>query len=152
MEKFEEAEKSFKVALYVGFDMIHLKHLPQCLFNLGTLYMNTGRFEEAILHFEKALQVNPDHFGADVNLNGLGIRYRMDLTTKCGSMNVFGSSKQSAGTYKMTSGSPYTMYNRPVWKLNGKERYIFNTGSKEGWRIGSENGLETGTFFFKSKI
>jgi len=153
LEKHKEAEHSFKVALYLGFDIIHSKSYPQCLFNLGTLYMNTGEFEKAISYFEKALKADPNHFGAQINLSGLSLRYYNYLSDKCGSINVFGDSKQSTGTYKMTyKVAKIDVYGkRPVWKLNGKERYIFHTGSKEGWRIGSNNGLETGTFFFKSE-
>merc|ERR550519_3008521 len=93
LEKFKEAEHSYKVALYLGFGIIHSRSYPQCLFNLGTLYMNTGQFEKAIINFEKALKVDPEHDGASINLLGLGLRYRYSLTTTCGSMNVFGGSK-----------------------------------------------------------
>ena len=39
-----------------------------------------------------------------------------------------------------------------MWWLDADEfRYIFNNGSKDGWRIGNEDGLKTGSYFYKSK-
>ena len=40
----------------------------------------------------------------------------------------------------------------PVWKLKDKNYYIFNTGSSEGFRIGSEEHLKIGSsYYYKSK-
>ena len=42
--------------------------------------------------------------------------------------------------------------NDPVWKLEGEDIYVFNTGSDEGWRIGDKVSLSDGSYFFTSKI
>ena len=41
--------------------------------------------------------------------------------------------------------------NDPVWKLEGKDGYIFTNGSNAGWRIGDKDSLTDGSYFFKSK-
>ena len=46
-----------------------------------------------------------------------------------------------------TSAKP----NNPVWKSSKEDRFIFNTGTKEGWRIGPRSSLTTGSFYCKSK-
>ena len=41
--------------------------------------------------------------------------------------------------------------NNPVWKLKDQDRYIFNTGSSKGLRIGDSSDLKTGANYYKSK-
>ena len=47
---------------------------------------------------------------------------------------------------------PSAKPNSPVWKTPQGDRFIFNTGSKEGWRIGSKTSLATGSSYCKGKI
>ena len=60
---------------------------------------------------------------------------------------------KSTGTYNICEDCFAADFpNNPVWWLDGDEfRYIFNTGSKDGWRIGNEDGLKSGKYFYKSK-
>ena len=74
---------------------------------------------------------------------------------KCGFVKVTSPKDptKSTGTYNICEdcfavGSP----DNPVWWLDADEfRYLFNNGSKDGWRIGNEDGLKTGSYFYKSK-
>ena len=70
----------------------------------------------------------------------------------CGSLKVIGDSNKFIGTYHASDELATAAPQNQVWKLSGKEYYIFNTGSKEGWRIGSKSGLQTGAYLFKSKF
>ena len=38
------------------------------MFNKGIIFFQTGKHEEAIKHFEKALELNPDSIPAKANL------------------------------------------------------------------------------------
>ena len=50
---------------------------------------------------------------------------------------------------KHAAAAPYY----PVWEhLEGKNIYIFNTGTSIGWRIGLFQSLSTGSYYYKSKI
>ena len=50
-------------------------------------------------------------------------------------------------TDKRASGKP----NNPVWKNAVGNRFIFNTGSASGWRIGHEESLTVGDYYCKGK-
>ena len=64
---------------------------------------------------------------------------------------VSGDDKKLVGTYvisrEVANGAP----DCPVWELVGKEFYVFNNGSDEGWGIGDKENLKDGFFFYKSK-
>ena len=65
--------------------------------------------------------------------------------------DVSGDDKRVIGTYMISDEVANEAPNCPVWKLEGKEMYIFNYGSNQGWRIGDKDSLTDGSFFFKSK-
>ena len=65
--------------------------------------------------------------------------------------DVSGDDKRVIGTYMISDEVADEAPNCPVWKLEGKEMYVFNDGSNEGWRIGDKDSLTDGSFFFKSK-
>ena len=66
---------------------------------------------------------------------------------------VFNGKQESIGKYfpcdEVAVGAP----KNPVWKLQQKDRYIFNNGSSNGWRIGDKESLTLGLgdFYYKSK-
>ena len=64
---------------------------------------------------------------------------------------VSGDDKRLVGTYvishEVANGAP----DCPVWELVGKEFYVFNNGSDEGWRIGTKQNLTDGFYLYKSK-
>ena len=64
---------------------------------------------------------------------------------------VSGGNDDQNGTYVISDEVAEKAPNCPVWKLEGKEMYVFNDGSNEGWRIGDKDSLTDGSFFFKSK-
>ena len=64
---------------------------------------------------------------------------------------VSGGNEDCNGTYVISDEVAEKAPNCPVWKLEGKEMYVFNSGSNEGWRIGNKDSLTTGSFYFKSK-
>ena len=70
------------------------------------------------------------------------------------SIEVTGMSKECIGTYELLNEEKATLASgSPVWKLQGKDFYIFNNGVRNGgWRIGNKDGLKSGDFFFKSEI
>ena len=41
--------------------------------------------------------------------------------------------------------------NDPVWKIQLGDRFIFNTGSKNGYRIGSKSSLTSGSYYCQGK-
>ena len=70
----------------------------------------------------------------------------------CGAIEVTGDTSNSEGglylpTDKRASDAP----NSPVWKIPGRDRFIFNDGSAEGWRIGTEKSVNTGGYYCKGK-
>ena len=75
----------------------------------------------------------------------------------CGSIEVksgvFNGKQESVGTYFLCDEIAVGAPKNPVWKLHGKDRYIFNNGSSNGWRIGDNESLTLGLgdFYYKSK-
>ena len=55
------------------------------------------------------------------------------------------------GIYTRSNETASAEPSNPVWKIQFGDRFIFNTGRTEGWRIGSESSLTTGRFYCKSK-
>ena len=56
-----------------------------------------------------------------------------------------------SGTYYISKEKSFQAPKNKVWKLKGRDRYIFNNGSILGWRIGRKKQLKTGNYIFKSK-
>ena len=56
----------------------------------------------------------------------------------------------SSTQVKLSNESASAAPNNPVWKSSGN-RYIFNTGNSNGWRIGQESDLATGSYLCKGK-
>ena len=70
----------------------------------------------------------------------------------CGTIQV----SEGSSTYKSEHGMYYLSEdksgpNNPVWKLKDQDRYIFNTGSSKGLRIGKSSALKTGSSYYHSK-
>ena len=71
----------------------------------------------------------------------------------CEAIEVTGDlSNINVGLYlpanERTSAEP----NNPVWKSSKEDRFIFNTGTNEGWRIGPKSSLSTGSFYCNGKL
>ena len=62
-----------------------------------------------------------------------------------------GSQETSTGIYETTHEKAAEAPENPVWKHPNKDRYIFNTGSSNGWRIGYNGHLVSGKYYYKSK-
>ena len=60
---------------------------------------------------------------------------------------VYGDDSEASGTYFKSDEATDNL----VWKLPGRDRFIFNTGSDIGWRIGKKENLTNESFLFKSK-
>ena len=59
------------------------------------------------------------------------------------------------GTYQKCEEKSSHAKNRPVYKLDGENRYIYYYPNSKGWRIGTKddlNGKKSGQYFFASKI
>ena len=74
-------------------------------------------------------------------------------------IEVTGSDKKECtGIYRRTYCIHEEMSSaasRPVYKLDGKDRYIYYNPSPSGWRIGAKlnlAGAKNGNFWFKSEI
>ena len=65
--------------------------------------------------------------------------------------DVSGDDERVIGTYMISDEVANEAPSCPVWKLEGKEMYVFNDGSDEGWRIGTKQNLTDGFFLYKSK-
>ena len=52
-----------------------------------------------------------------------------------------------SGPYWRTSAEP----NIPTYRLGFEQFFIFNDGSEGGWKIGTEESLNTGEYLFKGK-
>ena len=61
------------------------------------------------------------------------------------------ASNSEGGLYDLSDKRASAAPNSPVWKKSGGNRFIFNTGTSLGWRIGQELSLTTGGYFCKSK-
>ena len=60
-------------------------------------------------------------------------------------------SNSEGGLYLPTDKRASDAPNNPVWRNSLGNRFIFNTLSTDGWKIGSEDGLTTGNYWCKSK-
>ena len=40
----------------------------------------------------------------------------------------------------------------PIWTTFGKNHYVFNDGGIEGWRIGDNNSLADGSYYFRGTL
>ena len=59
------------------------------------------------------------------------------------------------GTYFKCEEKSSAAKIRPVYKLEGKNRYIYFYPNSKGWRIGDKNGLageKAGEYFYASKV
>merc|ERR1719273_3108450 len=69
----------------------------------------------------------------------------------CYSIEVTGGSSTTRGIYFKTEEYVESAPENPVWKHQENDRYIFNTGSSRGWRIGKKDHLATGKSYYSSK-
>ena len=70
----------------------------------------------------------------------------------CEAIQVTGDASDSnVGLYILANERTSAKPNNPVWKTPRGDRFIFNTGTKEGWRIGPKSSLNAGSFYCKSK-
>ena len=70
----------------------------------------------------------------------------------CEAIHVTGDTSNSeGGLYLPTDKRAPDAPNNPVWKLRGEDRFIFNTGSSSGWRIGAKSFLTNGHHWCKGK-
>ena len=70
----------------------------------------------------------------------------------CEAIEVSGdTSNSNVGLYILANEKTLAEPNNPVWKSPKGNRFIFNTGTSEGWRIGSKSSLTTGSFYCKGK-
>ena len=56
-----------------------------------------------------------------------------------------------AGTYFISDEKAASAPKNAVWKLDGNDRFIFNPGTENGWRIGDKDDLATNNYWYKSK-
>ena len=56
-----------------------------------------------------------------------------------------------AGTYFISGEKSRLAPERPTYKLDGKDRYIFYWPDDQGWRVGRLNWLRTGERWYRSK-
>ena len=68
----------------------------------------------------------------------------------CGAILVTGDSSEG-GLYVLSNARASASLNRPVWKNYDGTRFIFNTGTTTGWRIGNMESLTDGSYYCKSK-
>ena len=67
----------------------------------------------------------------------------------CDYIKVFGNIHRSfEGLYVETDKIVPAAPNNSVWKHPDQDRYIFNTGNAEGWRIGNKSHLSTTQDFY----
>ena len=69
----------------------------------------------------------------------------------CRKINVTGSYRDWTGIYYPSEQKSKLLPDSPVYKKPGYDKFIFNTNSKEGWRLGNRGGLEAGGYHYKSK-
>ena len=72
----------------------------------------------------------------------------------CGAILVTGDTSTSGsegGLYVLSNESASAAPNNPVWKNSDGSRFIFNSGSVEGWRIGEESDLTSGNSYSKGR-
>merc|ERR1711935_290535 len=76
-----------------------------------------------------------------------------DTESICDVFEVTNGTRSSTGTYFLSKEKAPAAPNLSVWKLEGKDRYIYNTGKNTsfiGWRIGRYSSLSTGKSYYKS--
>ena len=60
--------------------------------------------------------------------------------------------EECTGTYNLNRyGKSSSAPSRPVYKLDGQDRYIFYFQPKEEWRIGKKENLKDGEYFYSSE-
>ena len=72
----------------------------------------------------------------------------------CEAIHVTGdtsTSNSEGGFYVLADERALDAPNSPVWKNSGGKRFIFNTGTSAGWRIGDKDSLTAGDFWCKGK-
>jgi len=75
-----------------------------------------------------------------------------DAEKACEVIEVTNGTSSSTGNYFLSHERAGAAPNLLVWKLEGRDRYIFNTGTDNGWRIGRYMFLSTGRSYYKSSI
>ena len=68
----------------------------------------------------------------------------------CNSIKVTGRSRTTRGVYLKSQEYAESTPENPVWKHQKNDRYIFNTGSSDGWKIGKTDHLSNSKFYFSS--
>ena len=71
----------------------------------------------------------------------------------CHRIEVIGESDADSGysgTFELSDKRADDAPNNLVWKKPKEDKYIFNTGTSFGWRIGPEDGLKSGKWWYKS--
>ena len=70
----------------------------------------------------------------------------------CEYIKVTRKSSTTEGIYVETDKTVPAAPNNSVWKHPDQDRYIFNTGNAEGWRIGKKSQLSsTQRFYYKGE-
>ena len=69
----------------------------------------------------------------------------------CKYIKVPGGHRTIKGLYVETDKTVPAAPNNSVWKHPDKNKYIFNTGSTKGWRIGEKSYLSTEEFDYKGE-
>ena len=72
----------------------------------------------------------------------------------CEAIHVTGDNSTSnsvGGLYLPTDERASDAPNNPVWKMIGRDRFIFNTGCSSGWRIGQKSSLADGAYNCRGK-
>ena len=70
----------------------------------------------------------------------------------CEAIHVTGDTSNSeGGLYLLSDKRASDAPNNPVWKMIGGDRFIFNTGSSAGWRIGQKSSLADGAYYCRGK-
>ena len=72
----------------------------------------------------------------------------------CEAIHVTGdtsTSNSEGGLYMLTDERASAAPSSPVWKKSGGNRFIINTGTSTGWRIGPESSLADGSYNCKGK-
>ena len=72
----------------------------------------------------------------------------------CGAILVTGdtsTSESEGGLYVLSNERASAAPNNSVWKNSDGTRFIFNSGTSKGWRIGDKASLADGTHYCKGK-
>ena len=79
--------------------------------------------------------------------------YFIPLAELCHRIEVIGESDAVSwytGTFELSDKRLDDAPNNPVWKKPKEDKYIFNFGDSYGWRIGREDGLKSGAYWYTS--